>query len=314
MRIFSRPQNVTSEITQTTIQHRNLLKPGPLNPLIIGALAMSMRRYPIQLHGFVFLGTHLHVLATFVDAKRMADFMRHFTQKLSKEVKKVHDWDAVVFPKRYRHVELSQEPDIDLARLRYIFRNTCKENLVHSPLEWPGVSSAEALVTGEPMRGIWIDRTAYQRAKNRGKEVSVEDFTEELELHPHPGPFPNSPVTPRLSSIDDRHGPRSRSRNTPEAQGRWHRTDRSPGDHGPPSTPPPRQTRKVATPMVSRLEPRCTGSHEDSANLDHRRLSRSRRAIPAGRIRCRVSRGNLPTGASVRWPGECNRPSQARIA
>ena len=182
MRIFSRPQSVTSEITQTTIQHRNLLKPGILNPLIIGALAMSMRRYPIQLHGFVFLGTHFHVLATFIDAKRMADFMRHFTQKLSKEVKIAHDWDAVVFPRRYRHVELSQEPGVDLARLRYIFQNSCKENLVHSPLEWPGVSSAEALVTGEPMQGIWIDRTAYQQARSRGKDVSLEDFTEKLEL------------------------------------------------------------------------------------------------------------------------------------
>ena len=188
MRIFSRPQSVTSEITQSTIQHRNLLKPGILNPMIIGALAMSMRRYPIQLHGFVFLGTHFHVLATFVDAKRMADFMRHFTQKLSKEVKIVHDWDAVVFPERYGHVELSQEPGVDLARLRYIFRNSCKENLVPSPLEWPGASSAEALVAGEPMRGIWIDRTAYQQARNRGKDVSLKDFTEELELHLTPVP------------------------------------------------------------------------------------------------------------------------------
>ena len=192
MRIFSRPQNVTSEITQITIQRRYLLKPDPvLNSLIIGALAKALELYPIQLHGFVFLSNHLHVLATFPDAKRMADFMRYFTQKLSKEVKMAHDWDAVVFPKRYRHVELSQEPGIDLARLRYIFQNSCKENLVGSPLDWPGVSSVEALVGAEPLQGKWIDRTAYRLARNRGETVSVEDFTEELQLHLTPVPSQN---------------------------------------------------------------------------------------------------------------------------
>ena len=192
MRIFSRPQNVTSEITQITIQRRYLLKPDPvLNLRIIGALAKSMERYPIQLHAFVFLSTHLHVLATFSDAKRMADFMRHFTQKLSKEVGIVYEWDGTVFPKRYHHVELSQEPEVDLARLRYIFRNSCKENLVMSPLDWPGVSSAEALVTGEALRGLWIDRTAYNQARSRGRDVTLADFTEELELRLSPIPSQN---------------------------------------------------------------------------------------------------------------------------
>ena len=192
MRIFSRPQNVTSEITQVTIQRRYLLKPDArLNPLIIGALAKAMKRYPIQLHGFVFLSTHFHLLATFSDAKRMADFMRYFTQKLSKEVKIVHDWDAVVFPERYGHVELSQEPVVDLARLRYVFQNSCKENLVLSPLDWPGVSSAEALVSGEPMKGLWIDRSAYHKARNRGEDASAADFAEELELSLSPVPSQN---------------------------------------------------------------------------------------------------------------------------
>ena len=188
-RSFSRPRNVTSEITQITFQFRSLLKPGTLlNLLIIGALARAMQLYPIKLHGFVFLSNHFHILATFADAKRMSNFMKYFSQKLSKEAGILHDWDGSVFPKRYHHVELSEEPGIDLDRLRYIFRNSCKENLVMSPLDWPGVSSVEALVTSEPMKGLWIDRTAFWKAVNSGKDVNEMDFAEELELKLEPVP------------------------------------------------------------------------------------------------------------------------------
>lgn len=189
LRLFSRPRQVTAEITQITFQFRSLLKPDHrLNPKIIGALAKAKERYPVDLHAFVVLSTHLHLQVTFADAKRMADFMRYFSHKLSKEAGIVHDWQGTVFPKRYHHVELSQEPETELARLRYITSNSAKEGLVMSPLDWPGVSSVESLITGEPMQGVWVDRTAYGRAKRRGQAVSEADFTEELELHLTPLP------------------------------------------------------------------------------------------------------------------------------
>ena len=118
----------------------------------------------------------------------MADFMRYFTQKLSKEVGILHDWNESTFPHRYHHVELSEETGVDLARLRYILSNSCKENLVLSPRDWPGVSSTEALVTGKPMKGIWVNRTDLGKARRRGKAVSEKDFTEEHELHLEPVP------------------------------------------------------------------------------------------------------------------------------
>ncbi len=189
LRIFSRPQNIVSEITQVTFQHRALLRPGLcLNARIVGALARAQELYPVKLHGFVFLSSHFHIQATFEDAGQMASFMCHFTSKLSKEISCVHDWLGTVFPERYHHVELSQEPGIELARLRYLLSNSCKESLVTSPLDWPGVSSAEALITGEPMRGVWIDRTAMAAARARGKRVSEADFavTKELRLEPLP--------------------------------------------------------------------------------------------------------------------------------
>ncbi|HSJ74704.1 MAG TPA: hypothetical protein VK899_00705, partial [Gemmatimonadales bacterium] len=44
-------------------------------------------------------------------------------------------------------------------RLIYVLSNGVKEGLVARVEEWPGVHSAHALLTGEPLEGIWYDRT-----------------------------------------------------------------------------------------------------------------------------------------------------------
>lgn len=120
----------------------------------------------------------------------MADFMRFFTRKVSVEVKKIHAWNGRVFPERYGHVELSQEEVVELQRLRYVLGNGCKEGLVLSPLDWPGVSSARALTSGEPLRGVWLDRTGLWKARGRksGRNATEEDFEIPLEVELSPLP------------------------------------------------------------------------------------------------------------------------------
>ena len=54
--------------------------------------------------------------------------------------------------------------------------------MVASPLSWPGVNFVDALISGEPLEGVWIDRSGYYRARQRGKDVTLEDFTEHLKL------------------------------------------------------------------------------------------------------------------------------------
>ena len=40
----------------------------------------------------------------------------------------------------------------------------------------------DALISEEPLKGIWIDRSAHHRARQRGEDVTLDDFTEHLEL------------------------------------------------------------------------------------------------------------------------------------
>ena len=177
------------ESSQTTFQNRRLLRAGvDFNDKVVGLLARAQELYPVRLHGIVVMGSHYHVLATHDDPEVMAGFHCHFNANLSKQVGRSYGWSETVFPNRYHAIELSDEPEVEVARLRYLLANGVKEGLVASPLDWPGVSCAKSLMTGEPLRGRWVDRTAFWQAKNRGEEVTLDDFTYEREVWLEPLP------------------------------------------------------------------------------------------------------------------------------
>ena len=63
-----------------------------------------------------------------------------------------------------------------------------KEGLVESPLEWPGVHAAKALVHGEPLEGFWFNRSKEWAARNRGLDVGYYDFATNYQVHLSPLP------------------------------------------------------------------------------------------------------------------------------
>ena len=177
------------EITVRILQSRHLLRPSEeLNRLVVGGLAHSLRSHRVKLHAAVFLSTHAHLHLTAESVEEMASFMRLVNASISREVGKIHDWSGTMWARRYTSVPVSDEPEAQIARLKYVLSNSAKEGLVLSPFDWPGVHCAAALVRGERLQGVWIDRTAFHEARKRGQDVSIEDFEEELELHFEPLP------------------------------------------------------------------------------------------------------------------------------
>ncbi|MEM9556723.1 MAG: hypothetical protein AAGC60_20860 [Acidobacteriota bacterium] len=177
------------EITQRTIQGRYLFRPSPrLNALIVGCLARAQKYTECRVHAVAVLSTHFHLYASFDTVEQMAGFMCHLKTNLSKEVGRLHDWEHSLFDGRYRSIPVSDECEAQEERLRYILSQGAKEGLVLSPRDWPGVHSANTLTDGEPLRGVWIDRTRLYAARQRKGTVDEQDFTveEELELTPIP--------------------------------------------------------------------------------------------------------------------------------
>ena len=172
------------EVTLRIAHSRYLLRPGrELNRIVAGCLGRAQKLYPGRLHAVVVMSSHLHLLLSPDDTKQLADFMCHLNTNLSKKVGRIHDWSGSMFERRYQCIPVSDEPAAQQARLCYLLRHGCKEGLVLSPRDWPGVHSATALCEGRPIEGTWISRTAYWAARNRGEDVLPSEFGTDYKIH-----------------------------------------------------------------------------------------------------------------------------------
>lgn len=164
------PPGSLVEVTCRTIQGRYLLQPTPqIAALCRGVLARAARLYPLEVHAFVFLGNHYHLLVTAPDAQRLAAFMNYLNSNLAREVGRAVRWRERFWGRRYQAIVVSEEPSAQISRLVYLLRQGTKEGLVRSPTDWPGATSIECLLAGRLVSGLWIDRTREYRAAQSGK-------------------------------------------------------------------------------------------------------------------------------------------------
>ncbi len=127
----------------------------------------------------MFLSTHYHLTLWVPDAKRLADFMEYFQSNLAREVCRLQGWKDKVWSRRYTAIVISNEEAAQVDRLRYILANGCKEGLVASPRDWPGVHMVRAVLDGEALTGTWFDRTKEYGARLRGESFTRYEHTEQ---------------------------------------------------------------------------------------------------------------------------------------
>jgi len=179
----------TVEVTCRTIHGRLLLRPSPaLNAGILAVLGRGLARYAVELHGFAFLSNHYHLLATVADGQELARFMAFVNRNISELVGRLHDWRGPMWARRYRSIAVVDDAS-QVARLRYVLGQGCQEGLVTSPMIWPGVHCARALVGRERLAGVWLDRSGlYHARRDRGGEVDESEFQTRYEVRLSPLP------------------------------------------------------------------------------------------------------------------------------
>lgn len=177
------------EITSRTIQGRYLLRPSRrVNDLIVGVLGRAQTKYGVTIYCFVFMSNHFHLLMKAESVKKMSRFVGFVKKNIAAELSRVHGWRGPFWGRRFSHSAVGNTDLDEGRRLRYIFANGCKEGLVASPLDWPGVTSTTALCRGETtLRGTWFDRTAADKDKRRklGKKRRFRSV-ERVRLSPLP--------------------------------------------------------------------------------------------------------------------------------
>jgi len=183
------PPGSLVEVTCRTVQGRLLLRPSPiLRDLTLGVLARAARLYPVEVHAFAFLSNHFHLLLTVADAQRLAAFMGYLNSNLAREAGRLIRWREKFWGRRYQAILISSEESCQVGRLLYILSHGAKEGLVASPAEWPGAHCAPFLLSGQAVRGRWINHTLEHRANRKGIVLESRDLVEEetLELTPLP--------------------------------------------------------------------------------------------------------------------------------
>lgn len=184
------PGGGTFEITCTTLQRRFLLRPSPeINELILGVLGKALERYPvIRLHAFVYLSNHATLLVTTPDAKALSGFMGYLDGNIAREIARHLGWRERIWGRRPAQILIRDDAKL-LERFRYVLAQGCKEGLVRSPQDWPGATSVHALLDGRPLEGVWYDRTAEYKSRNRKSPADRTEFATRVAvpLAPLPG-------------------------------------------------------------------------------------------------------------------------------
>ena len=168
------------EITARTIGARALLVPAPnprrFNEIVVGLLGRALEISPIELCACVFVSNHYHALAVVYDQQELTRFMQHFGCNCSKEIGRLRRWSGPLWARRYDAIAVSDEPEAQWRRMKYLLSHGVKEGLVESPMQWPGVNAARALVHGEKLEGYWFNRSKECAARHYGKDYGTYDF------------------------------------------------------------------------------------------------------------------------------------------
>jgi hypothetical protein len=177
------------EIVTRTVEGRRLFRPTAAMTLaVLAVLGRAVALYSVQLHAFVYLSNHFHLLATFLDGEQMRGFMAHVNRNTAAAAKRLTGWTKEVWG---RYLPIPVLDDIaSIRRMQYVLSNGVKEGLVEHPLEWPGPTAAHALLTGDPIETEW---TVVPRNPVDGVPPVVEK--NRIELSP-------LPVWARLSRED----------------------------------------------------------------------------------------------------------------
>ncbi|MEM6995431.1 MAG: hypothetical protein AAF721_33285 [Myxococcota bacterium] len=129
-------------ITRRCSDRRFFLRPGETtNKVMTYLLAKTANRFQLQLHGWVVMSNHIHIVLTDV-AGRLPDAMQWLLLQASKGVgSEIGRWGGFWDNNRYSRVELLDRNSV-LSKLVYTLTNPVSARLVRHAHRWPGATSA----------------------------------------------------------------------------------------------------------------------------------------------------------------------------
>lgn len=181
---YVQPGGGLFEVVSRCFQGRALLRPSKtINHRIVGILARGVRLSGARLVAPTVLSNHVHLLVQVDNAHQLAKFMGFINSNIARQIGRLHGWEGKFWQGRYRAIPVSGEEEAQVARLRYLLAQGCKEGLVTRPQDWPGLHAARAIASKSPLAGVWFNGTEYYRARLRTGAPRRIDHEEAEVLH-----------------------------------------------------------------------------------------------------------------------------------
>ncbi len=127
------------------------------------------------------------------DQEALSAFMNFVSSNTAREAGRLHGWSGKLWTRRFDCVAITNEEAAQ----------GVKEGLVPSPRHWCGFCAAGALLSGQDLKGIWVDRTGLFRARQGkgGHRVRPIDFEEKVTVK-----LSQLPCWAQLPPVDYRQG------------------------------------------------------------------------------------------------------------
>ena len=161
------------EITIRAFQGRSFFVPSKRsNALIVGAMGYAQEKTGLDVCFDTWMSNHAHLLVVPESEEQVADFFETANQKISLEMGKLCGWRGTMFEGRYKSTVVTDEEEAQVARLAYLMSQGVKEGLVPHPKLWPGVHSAQAVLSGSmEQHGVWVRRSDLYEARRRERRL-----------------------------------------------------------------------------------------------------------------------------------------------
>ncbi|KYG10552.1 transposase [Sorangium cellulosum] len=139
---MSQPREITPGatymITRRVLRRHLLFRPdAAITQLLIYALAVSARRYGLQIHALCAMSTHLHLIVTDV-AGVLPRFLQFFHRIVALGTKALRTWEGPVWDHEAPSVVRLLTRAAVVEKIAYILVNPVAAGLVRHAREWPG--------------------------------------------------------------------------------------------------------------------------------------------------------------------------------
>ncbi|MGA2570627.1 MAG: transposase [Terracidiphilus sp.] len=122
--------------TTRTHMGRRLFQSDRNATLLIGVLRSCIAAHEFQIHDFVIMPDHVHLLITVHDQMTIEKAMQLIKGRFSYLVKKEHGYLGEVWQRGFSEVRISDEQSLQKHR-EYIAQNPVKAGLAEGPNEYP---------------------------------------------------------------------------------------------------------------------------------------------------------------------------------